>query len=123
MTPTNAKLTPELKELPGNLQYAFLNNDKSFPVIVSAKLNKLIMVLSQHKSAIGWSIDNIKGISPALWMYIILLEPVAKPKVQPQRRLNLIIQEVVRKEVLKFLDVGMIYAISVGEWMSPTQVV
>ena len=43
-------------------------------------------------------------------MHKILMEESYKLTVQPQRRL--VMNEVVRNEVLKFLDAGMIYAIS-----------
>ena len=53
----------------------------------------------------------------------IHLEEDVKPSRQPQRRLNPIIKEVVKKEVLKLLDVGVIYPIADSKWVSPTQVV
>lgn len=43
--------------------------------------------------------------------------------VQPQRRLNPIMKEVVRKEVIKLLDAGLIYPISDSSWVSPVHVV
>ncbi|XP_042021284.1 uncharacterized protein LOC121768798 isoform X1 [Salvia splendens] len=122
----NKKL--ELKPLPLHLRYAFLGGNDTFPVIVSSslssfELDKLLRVLRKHKRAIGWSISDIKGISPTVCMHRIHLDEGYKPKVQNQRRLNPIMQDVVRKEVLKWLDAGMIYAISDSEWVSPTQVV
>ena len=56
-------------------------------------------------------------------MHRILLEEGHKPSVEAQRRLNPIMIEVVRKEVLKLLDVGVIYPISYSAWVSPVQVV
>ena len=56
-------------------------------------------------------------------MHRILLEEGHKPRVQNQRRLNSSMQDVVRKEVIKLLDAGIICAISDSEWVSPTQVV
>ena len=53
----------------------------------------------------------------------ILLEEDNKPTVDAQRRLNPSMKEVVRKEVLKWLDVGVIYPISDNSWVSPVQVV
>ena len=53
----------------------------------------------------------------------IHLEEDVKPSRQPQRRLNPIMKEVVKKEVLKLLDVGVIYPIADSKWVSPTQVV
>ena len=56
-------------------------------------------------------------------MHRILLEDGHKPLVEAQRRLNPTIKEVVRKEVFKWLDVGVIYPISDSLWVSPVQVV
>ena len=51
------------------------------------------------------------------------MEEGVKPTRQPQRRLNPHMQEVVRAEVLKLLQAGIIYPISDSTWVSPTQVV
>ena len=51
------------------------------------------------------------------------MEESYKPSIQSQRHLNLAIKEVVRKEVLKLLEAGMIYHISDSNWVSPVQVV
>ncbi|XP_076884601.1 uncharacterized protein LOC143533838 [Bidens hawaiensis] len=118
----------ELKVLPSHLEYAYLDEGSNLPVIVSSKLTveqktKLIEVLKLHKGAIAWRLSDIQGISPSYCTHRILIEDEYKPVVQPQRRLNLNIQEVVKKEVLKLMDVGMIYPISDSPWVSPTQVV
>ncbi|XP_074266694.1 uncharacterized protein LOC141589975 [Silene latifolia] len=120
--------TVELKPLPSHLKYPFLGNEETLPVIISSKLTKeqeeaLIRVLKQHKEAIGWTMADIKGISPTLCMHLILLEDEAKPVRQPQRRLNPPMMDVVKKEVLKLLHIGMIYPISDSQWVSPTQVI
>ena len=52
-------------------------------------------------------------------MHKILLEDDAKPVVQPQRRLNPAMKEVVQKEVTKLLEAGIIYPISDSPWVSP----
>ncbi|XLU24114.1 hypothetical protein S245_060180, partial [Arachis hypogaea] len=119
---------PELKPLPPSLKYAFLGEGDTFPVIISSALNSqeeeaLIQVLRTHKTALGWSIGDLKGISPARCMHKILLEDNAKPVVQPQRRLNPAMKEVVQKEVTKLLEAGIIYPISDSPWVSPVQVV
>jgi len=80
-------------------------------------------VLRTHKTALGWFISDLKGISPARCMHKILLEDDAKPVVQPQRRLNPAMKEVVQKEVTKLLEAGIIYPISDSPWVSPVQVV
>ncbi|GAB2292377.1 hypothetical protein Dimus_038199 [Dionaea muscipula] len=66
---------------------------------------------------------DIKGISPSVCMHKILMEDEHKTVVQPQRRLNPVMQEVVKKEVIKLLDLGIIYPISDSKWVSLVQVV
>ena len=56
-------------------------------------------------------------------MHKILLEDNAKTSIEHQRRLNPLMKEVVRKEVLKWLNEGFIYAISDSSWVSPGHVV
>ncbi|KAM1113990.1 hypothetical protein ACFX2B_046034 [Malus domestica] len=120
--------TLELKPLPSHLKYVFLGEDQTLPVIISSSLtaqeeDKLIRVLKEHKSAIGWTLADIKGISPTTCMHRILLEEGAKPSREAQRRLNPPMLEVVKKEVIKLLDCGVIYPISDSRWVSPVQVV
>ncbi|XP_048438976.1 uncharacterized protein LOC125476684, partial [Pyrus x bretschneideri] len=120
--------TLELKPLPSHLKYVFLGQDQTLPVIISNLLtaqeeDKLIRVLKEHKSAIGWTLADIKGISPTTCMHRILLEEEAKPSREAQRRLNPPMMEVVKKEVIKLLDCGVIYPISDSRWVSPVQVV
>ena len=66
---------------------------------------------------------DIKGISPTICVHKILLEDDAKPVIEGQRRLNPNMKEVVKKEVIKLLDSGIIYPISDSPWISPVQVV
>ena len=56
-------------------------------------------------------------------MHQILLEDGYKPSMEAQRRLNLIMREVVRKEVMKWLDAGVIYPIFDSPWIRLVQVV
>jgi len=119
---------PELKPLPSHLKYVFLGDEGTLPVIISSKLNapqevKLVQVLKEYKTAIGWTIADIKGISPSTCMHRILLEEGAKASRQPQRRLNPPMMDVVKKDILKLLEVGVIYPISDSNWVSPVQVV
>jgi hypothetical protein len=118
----------ELKPLPDTLKYKYLDPNKSLPIIISSYLDEaqeqeLLNVLREHKEAIGWSIEDIKGISPAMVMHKIHLEKNAKTSREPQRRLNPAMQEVVRAEVIKLLDAGIIYPISDSKWVSPIHVV
>ena len=80
-------------------------------------------VLTEHKRAIAWKISDIQGISPSFCTHKIMLEEGFKPVVQAQRRLNPNMKEVVKKEVIKLLDAGIIYPISDSSWVSPVQVV
>ncbi|XP_038972622.1 uncharacterized protein LOC103698859 [Phoenix dactylifera] len=119
---------PDLKPLPSHLKYVFLGDRGTLPVIISNKLSapqeeKLVQILKEHQTAIGWTIADIKGISPTTCMHHILLEEEAKPSRQPQRRLNPPIMDVVKKEILKLLADGVIYPISDSNWVSPVQVV
>ncbi|RVW74613.1 hypothetical protein CK203_050889 [Vitis vinifera] len=75
------------------------------------------------KKAIGWQISDLKRINPLVCIHHIYMEDEAKPVRQPQRRLNPHMQEVVRAEVLKLLQAGIIYPISDSPWVSPTRVV
>ncbi|KAI3734462.1 hypothetical protein L6452_13931 [Arctium lappa] len=118
----------ELKPLPSHLKYAYLMEDEKLPVIISSKLNleqeiRLLELLRKHKKALGWTIADIKGISPSICQHKIILEDNSIGKVQPQRRLNPIMKEVVKKEILKWLDAGIIYPISSSSWVSPVQCV
>ena len=79
--------------------------------------------LRKYKEAIAWSIEGLKGISPSIYMHKIMLEENARTSVEHQRRLNPVMKEVVRKEVLKWLNPGFIYAISDSPWVSPVHVV
>lgn len=120
--------TLELKTLPPHLRYAYLGESSTLPVIISDSLTKLeveklLRVLRGHKQAIGWTIADIRGISPSFCMHKILMENDFKPSVEHQRRLNPNMKEVVRAEVVKLLDAGIIYPISDSPWVSPVQVV
>nr|XP_027076036.1 uncharacterized protein LOC113699884 [Coffea arabica] len=118
----------ELKSLPKHLKYAYLGKKEMLPLIISTRLleiqeEKLIQILRNHKQAIGWTITDIKGISLSVCMHRIRFEEDAKSIRQVQRMLNPLMMEVMKNEILKLLDVGIIYAISDNPWMSSVQVV
>ncbi|CAM8941541.1 unnamed protein product [Rhodiola kirilowii] len=118
----------ELKALPTSLRYEFLGPNSSLPIIVNSSLNdvetsKLLDVVRKHKDAIGYSIDDLKGISPNLCMHEINLESDSMPSRERARRLNPIVGEVVKKEVLKLLDAGIIFPVADSKWVSPIHVV
>jgi hypothetical protein len=61
----------ELKQLPETLKYAYLDEKKIYPVIISANLSeheekRLLKTLKKHRAAIGYTLDDLKGISPTL---------------------------------------------------------
>ncbi|GJU04852.1 hypothetical protein Tco_1121282 [Tanacetum coccineum] len=108
---------PELKNLPQHLEYTYLHGNKSFPIIISSELSEkdkisLLHVLEKRKGAIAWKMSNIKGISPSYCTHKILIEDDYKPVIQPQRRLNLKVQDVVKNKIVKLLDSELIYLIS-----------
>nr|GEU71871.1 reverse transcriptase domain-containing protein [Tanacetum cinerariifolium] len=118
--PTDFKLKP----LPNNLEYVFLEEPSFLPVIISShiskeKKNKLVSVLKKHKQAFSWKTTDIPGICPLFCKHKIQLLDDKKPVVQKQRRLNLNMQEVFKKEVVKLLDTGIIYPIADSPWVSP----
>nr|GEZ98751.1 reverse transcriptase domain-containing protein [Tanacetum cinerariifolium] len=118
----------ELKELPPHLEYAFMGENNKWPVIILKDLSvneksALIDVLKLRKKAIAWKLTNIRGIDPEFCSHKILLEDDYSPKVQSQRRVNPKIHDVIKKEVEKLLDAGLIYPISESLWVSPVHCV
>ena len=116
-TTPNEEIKLELKPLPSNLRYAFLDSNFKLPFIVNPSLpndnvDALCDELLNLKNAIGYSINDLKGIGPNVCMHRILLEDHVKPSIEFQRWLNPTLKEVVRKEVTKLLDNGIIYSIS-----------
>ncbi|KAA3480662.1 Retrovirus-related Pol polyprotein from transposon 17.6 [Gossypium australe] len=95
--------TLELKSLSVHLKYAYLGDNNKLPI------------------ALGWTIADIKGIIPAICMHKILLEDCHGKSIEQQRKLNPIMKEVVKKEIIKWLDAGIIYPISDSSWVSPVQ--
>nr|GEZ39813.1 reverse transcriptase domain-containing protein [Tanacetum cinerariifolium] len=143
----------KLKELPPHLEYAFLGDNEKWPVIIVKDLNvnkksALIKVLKLRKKAIAWKladirgidpefcshkillekdfspkVHNIRGIDPEFCSHKILLEKDFSPKVLSQRRANPKIHDVIKKEVEKLLDAGLIYPISDSPWVKPVHCV
>ena len=94
----------ELQQLPDTLKYAYLDEKKIYHVIISVNLSeheeeRLLKVLRKHRVAIGYTLDDLKGISPTLCQHKINMEPDAKPIVDHQQGLNLMMKEVVRMEI------------------------
>ncbi|KAK1669554.1 hypothetical protein QYE76_057713 [Lolium multiflorum] len=118
----------DLKPLPDNLKYAHIDDKKIYLVIISSKLSeieeeRLLEILKKHRGAIGYTLDDLKRISPSICQHAINMEDDAKPVVEHQRRLIPKMKEVVRNEVLKLLEAGIIYPIADSRWVSPVHCV
>ena len=92
----------ELKQLPDTLKYAYLDEKEIYHLIISASLSqdeekKLLKTLRKHRAAIGYTLDDLKGISPTLCQHKIKTDPDSKPVADHQQRLNPKMKEVVRK--------------------------
>nr|GEZ47241.1 reverse transcriptase domain-containing protein [Tanacetum cinerariifolium] len=114
----------EHKDFSPHLEYAFLEGDDRLPVIIAKHLKDeektaLIKVLKSYKRALAWQLFDIQGINPEFYTHKILMEDDFKSVVQHQRRVNLKIHEVIKKEVFKLLDAGLIYPISDSPWVNP----
>nr|GEV16088.1 reverse transcriptase domain-containing protein [Tanacetum cinerariifolium] len=101
-----------------------LNGADKLPVIIAKDLKDdekeaRLKVFKSHKRDIAWKITDIKGIDSRFCTHKILMEEDYKPALQSQRRVNLKIHEVIKKDVIKLLDAGMIYPISDSPWVSP----
>nr|GFB65958.1 hypothetical protein [Tanacetum cinerariifolium] len=102
----------------------FLGDNGKWPVIIAKDLSfnektNLINVLKTRKKEIAWKLTDIKGIDPEFCSHKILLEEDYSLKVQSQRRVNPKIHDVIKKEVEKLLDAGLIYPISDSPWVIP----
>jgi hypothetical protein len=107
---TYEKLNPRSHKypLPKGLKYEFLGPDKTYPVIVSYELSpkeneKLLKLLKKHRKVLGYSVNDLKGLSPAFCTHRIPMEDQCKLVVDHQRRLTHAMREVVKKEVSSYL--------------------
>ena len=106
-----------MKPLPARLRYAFLGENSSYHVIVNAslsqaKLTLLLCRLRKYRKALSYSLDDITCISPDICMHRIHLEDESKSLIEHQRRFHLTLEDVVKKEIMKLLEAGIIYLIS-----------
>ncbi|GJT09784.1 reverse transcriptase domain-containing protein [Tanacetum coccineum] len=111
---------PDTVDIESVIDDAGMENDK-LPVIIAKDLSigekaALIKVLQSHKRAIAWKLSDIKGINPEFCTHKILMEEDYTPAVQHQRRVNPKIHDVIKKEVEKLLNTGLIYPISDSPW-------
>jgi hypothetical protein len=110
--PPKEDLVFDLKPLPDDLKYAYIDDKKIYPVIISSKLlgkeeERLFKILRKHRGAMRYTLNDLKGISPTICQHAINMEPDAKPVVEHQRRLIPKMKEVVRNEVLNFLTLEL----------------
>ncbi|KAK1668135.1 hypothetical protein QYE76_056294, partial [Lolium multiflorum] len=92
-------------------------------VLCEFEEERLLQILKKHRGAIGYTLDDLKGISPSICQHAINMEDDAKPVVEPQRRLIPKMKDVVRNEVLRLLEAGIIYPIADSRWVSPVHCV
>jgi hypothetical protein len=83
----------DLKPLPKGLNCEYLGPDKTYPVIMSDELGpeeneKFLILLKRHRKVTGYSINDLKGLSPAFCTHRIPMEDQCKPVVDHQRRLT-----------------------------------
>ena len=63
-------------------------------------------ILKRHREAIRWTMRDIKGISLAIVQHRIHLNDETISRRDPQHRLNPLMQEAVKAEILKLLVMG-----------------
>ena len=83
----------------------------------------MLTVLEKYRCAFGYSLQDLKEISLALCTHCIPIDPNSIPSREPQRKLNNVMREVIKKEVLKLLHARIIYPILNSERVSPIQIV
>jgi hypothetical protein len=118
----------DLKPLHKVLKYEFLGPEKTYLVIVSDELSpeeneKLLILLKKHRKVIRYSINDLEGINPAFCTHRIPMEDQCKHIMEYQRRLTHAMREVVKKEVIKLLDAGIIYPVPRSKWVRPVHCV
>nr|GEY21385.1 reverse transcriptase domain-containing protein [Tanacetum cinerariifolium] len=119
---------PSQGKLPTSSQICILEGDDKLPVIISKYLKEeektaFIKVPKSQQRAIAWKLSDIKGINLEFCTHKILMEDDFEPAVQNKIRVNPKIHDVIKKEVDKLLDAGLIYAISDSPWVIPVHYV
>nr|GEZ98015.1 reverse transcriptase domain-containing protein [Tanacetum cinerariifolium] len=115
---TSPTLTPF-----GDSDFLLFEEADAFLELGDEEKSALIKALKSHKRAIAWKLSDIQGINPEFCTHKILMEEDYKPAVQHQRRVNPKIHDVIKKEVEKLLDAGLIYPISDSPRVSPVHCV
>ena len=106
-----------LTPLPPHLRYVLLRKDDILLVIIASNFNvhqveSLMKVLKRLKRAIGCSIADIIHILSGICSHKIQLMPDHNPSIDHQRCLNPPMQEALKKEIINWLDDGVIYLIA-----------
>lgn len=81
----------------------------------------MIFVLQRFKRAIGWTITTILGIPSGICPHKIELDLNSIHSIEHQWRLNLLMQEVMKKKIIKMLDDEVFYPITNRKWFNPIQ--
>ena len=105
----------ELKPLPHSLRYEFPSLACTYPMIIntnlSVQVNSPLRIFRLHRKAIGYTFDDLKGIHPSVCMHCILVKDDHKFLIECQRRLNLNMQEVLKKEILILFKADIIHPV------------
>ena len=89
----------------------------------SSQEEKLIQLLRKYQKSFAWDYTDMHGIHPETCTHHIYTDSNTKPVRHPQRRMNPMLQDIVREELQKLLRVNFIYPISDSQWVSPLVVV
>ena len=93
------------------------------PNLSTAETNRVIKLLQENQQAFAWDYVDMKGIYPTMCKHHIYIKDNCWPLLQPQRRMNPAMKEIVKTKLQKLLNVGFIYPISDNQWVSPLVVV
>jgi len=102
----------ELKPLPSGLRYVFLHNNPKTPVIINDKLSdyetqQLVTVLERHRSAFGYSLKDLTGISPILCTHRIPIDPNLHLQGYHNRDLTMLCERLLRKRSSNSIMLGL----------------
>ena len=114
----------DLNALPPHLVYVFMERDDTLTVIVAPDFSLqhvecLVEVLKRFKRAIGLTVVDIIGNSPGICSNNIKIMPDHKPSIEHLRRLNPPMQQLVKKVIIKWFVVRVIYLIAYSSWVCP----
>lgn len=79
----------------------------------------MILAVQSFKWAIGWNISDIFRIPPKISTHKIQLELECFPSIEHQYHLNPPTQEVVKKDIIMWLNASVVYPIANNKWVRP----